>query len=154
MASPPTKTGDLSRSLLAFFRQMARLVSGSSIPLHPLSRQHVQLHQAFVDVLLDDADVYQRFPLEGMAENPLQGNHVAGHFVVPVAEGFPQGVAADPVFNARLFGNAVHDLVNALARDGAWFMGEGIALAGLENIFVPPPAREQPVDFPPCAGID
>ena len=119
----------------------------------PLSGQHVELHQAFVDVLLDDADVDERFALIGMAEDPLQGHNVAGHFIIVIAEGLPERMAADALLDARLLCDPVHDLVHALARHRARFVHLPL-FAGLEDIFLPLPALQKPVNFPPGLRID
>lgn len=119
----------------------------------PPPRQ-IEFHEAFVDLLLDHANVDQRFPAGGMAQNPLQAHHVAGHLVIVIAEGLPQRVAADVILNPGSFGNRVDDLIGPLPGDGAYLVRGGVPLLALQDVFVPGTTGQQAIDHPSCVRID
>jgi hypothetical protein len=125
----------------------------SSCP-SPLSRQHIQFHQALVDVFLHHAYVYKRFALVAMAENPLQAHHIARHFVIVIPERFAQRMAPYTLLDPRLFRDPVDDLIAPLPRDRPLRPRHCIPLPAQKDVFLRLPSAQKAVDLPSRLRVD
>ena len=86
---------------------------------------------------LDEAEAdFVVFRLKEVAQNPLQANHIAGHFVVVIAESLSQRMTPDPFFNARLLCDIVHNLIHPLPGNRAFLVRVSVLFTALEYIFI------------------